>query len=86
MMNVAPITAYMKKHPGKFENAGMVGNPLYAAWVFRKEDMSGPGCIGNEVNNGLATLREKGVIKALQLKWFGHEMPLPDYTSWKSVE
>ena len=68
------------------------GDALIAAqdprgmWVFRKEDMTGPGCIGNEVNGALDTLRKKGVIKALQLKWFGHEMPLPDYASWKSVE
>jgi polar amino acid transport system substrate-binding protein len=86
LLNTAPITAFMKKHPGKFFNAGRVGVPLYAAWVFRKEDMGPPGCIGTEVNAALKTLREKGVIRALQQKWFGHEMTLPDYNTWKSVE
>ena len=86
LLNVAPVVAYMKKHPGKFANAGLASDPLYAAWVFRKEDMNAPGCIGNEVNKALMTLRENGTIKELQLKWFDKEMPLPDYATWKSVE
>lgn len=86
LLNVAPVTAYMKKHPGKFINAGLADVPLYAAWVFRKEDMGGPGCIGDEVNRAIKILRDRGTIKALQLKWFGHEMQLPDYGIWKSVE
>ncbi|HVZ46818.1 MAG TPA: transporter substrate-binding domain-containing protein [Ramlibacter sp.] len=86
LLNVAPVVAYMKKHPGKFVNAGLADTPLYAAWVFRKEDFGGPGCIGDEVNRALKILREKGTTKALQIKWFDHEMPLPDYATWKSVE
>jgi polar amino acid transport system substrate-binding protein len=86
LLNVAPVTAYMKKHPGKFVNAGMASDPLFAAWVFRKEDFGAPGCIGDEVNRALKILRENGTIKAQQMKWFGHEMPLPDYAPWKSVE
>jgi ABC-type amino acid transport substrate-binding protein len=86
LLNVAPVTAYMKKHPGKFVNAGLASEPLYAAWVFRKEDFGAPGCIGDEVNRALKVLRENGTIKAQQMKWFGHEMPLPDYATWKSVE
>lgn len=86
LLNVAPVTAYMKKNPGKFVNVGLADTPLYAAWVFRKEDFGGPGCIGDEVNGALKTLRDNGTIKAQQIKWFGHEMPLPDYVSWKSVE
>lgn len=86
LLNVAPVSAYMKKHPGKFVNAGLASEPLYAAWVFRKEDFGGPGCIGDEVNRALKILREQGTTKALQLKWFGHEMPLPDYATWKSVD
>lgn len=86
LLNVAPVTAYMKKHPGKFVNVGLADTPLYAAWVFRKEDFGAPNCIGNEVNRALKILRENGTIKAQQLKWFGHEMPLPDYATWKSVE
>jgi polar amino acid transport system substrate-binding protein len=86
LLNVAPVVAYMKKHPGKFVNAGLADVPLYAAWVFRKEDMSGPDCIGTDVNKALKTLHDQGTIKALQLKWFDHEMPLPDYGTWKSVE
>ena len=85
-MNVAPMAAYMKKHPGVFHDAGLVGKPLYAAWVFRKEDMGKPGCIGTEVNKALYELRANGTIKALQIKWFGHEMSLPDYDSWVSVK
>ena len=86
LLNVAPVVAFMKKHPGKFVNAGLASDPLYAAWVFRKEDMAEPDCIGAEVNKALKILRENGTIKALQLKWFGKEMPLPDYATWKSVE
>jgi polar amino acid transport system substrate-binding protein len=86
MMNLAPISSYMKKYPGKFHNAGLASDHLYAAWVFRKEDMGKPGCIGTEVNKALYELREKGTIKELQLKWFGHEMKLPDYDTWVSVE
>lgn len=84
--NVAPVTAYMKKHPGKFLNVGLADTPLLAAWVFRKEDFGAPGCIGDEVNRALKILRENGTTKAQQLKWFGHEMPLPDFATWKSVE
>jgi ABC-type amino acid transport substrate-binding protein len=86
LLNVAPVVAYMKKHPGKFVNAGLADTPLYAAWVFRKEDFGGAGCIGDEVNRALKILRENGTTKALQIKWFGQEMALPDYATWKSVE
>jgi polar amino acid transport system substrate-binding protein len=86
LSNVAPIASYMKKHPGKFYFAGLVDIPMYASWAFRKEDMGGPGCIGTEVNGALRQLHEQGAIKALQLKWFGHEMPIPDLSTWKSVE
>lgn len=86
LLNVAPVVAYMKKHPEKFVNAGLASEPLYAAWVFRKEDMGGPACIGTEVNRALMKLRENGTIKDLQIKWFGKEMPLPDYATWKSVD
>jgi polar amino acid transport system substrate-binding protein len=85
-LNSAPVALYMKKHPGKFVNAGMIGDPRYLAWVFRKEDMGGPGCIGVEVNRALDALRSKGVLKAQQIKWFGFEMPLPDYSTWKTHE
>ena len=54
--------------------------------MFRKEDFGGPGCIGDEVNRAIKTLRENGKLKALQLKWFDHEMELPDYATWKSVD
>ncbi len=86
LLNVAPVSAYMKKHPGRFVNAGLADVPLHASWVFRKEDFGAPGCIGDEVNRAIKTLRERGTIKTLQLKWFGHEMSLPDYATWKSVE
>jgi ABC-type amino acid transport substrate-binding protein len=76
----------MKKHPGRFVNAGLADVPLYASWVFRKEDFGAPGCIGDEVNRAIKTLRERGTIKTLQLKWFGHEMSWPDYATWNSVE
>lgn len=86
LINGAPVAAYMKKHPGKFVNAGLADKPLYASWVFRKEDFGAPGCIGDEVNRALKVLREKGATKAIQMKWFDHEMQLPDYATWKSVE
>lgn len=86
LINVAPVVAYMKKHPGKFTNAGLADIPLYAAWVFRKEDFGAPGCIGDEVNRALKIMRENGTTKAQQLKWFGQEMQLPDYATWKSVD
>ena len=86
LLNVAPVTAYMKQHPGKFLNVGLVGTPLYASWAFRKEDFGGPDCIGTQVNAALKRLHDDGEIKALQVKWFGHEMPLPDYDTWKTGE
>lgn len=86
LLNVAPVVAYMKKNPGKFVDAGRASKPLYAAWVFRKEDFGGPDCIGDEVNRALKILRDNGTLKALQLKWFGHEMEVPDYATFKSVE
>jgi polar amino acid transport system substrate-binding protein len=86
LLNVAPVAAYMKKNPGKFVNAGIADRPLFAAWVFRKEDFGAANCIGNEVNRALKILRENGTTKRHQMKWFGHEMPLPDYDAWKSVE
>jgi ABC-type amino acid transport substrate-binding protein len=46
--------------------------------------MGGPGCIGNEINKALDTLRKNGVLKAQQMKWFGYEMPLPEYSAWKT--
>jgi ABC-type amino acid transport substrate-binding protein len=86
LLNVAPVVAYMKKNPGKFVNVGLADKPLYAAWVFRKEDFGGSGCIGDEVNRALKILRDNGTLKTVQLKWFGHEMAVPDYATFKSVE
>ena len=86
LLNVAPVVAYMKKHPGRFLNAGLASTPLYAAWVFRKEDMGDPDCIGTQVNKALKILKDNGTIKKLQMKWFDQEMQLPDYASWKSVD
>jgi ABC-type amino acid transport substrate-binding protein len=86
LVNVAPVSAYIKKHPGRFVNAGLADVPLYASWVFRKEEFGAPGCIGDEVNRAIKTLRERGTIKTLQLKWFDQEMSLPDYATWISVE
>ena len=86
LLNVAPVAAYMRKYKGKFVNSGLADTPLFASWVFRKEDFGGANCVGDEVNRALKILRENGTTKSQHLKWFGHEMPLPDYSTWKSVE
>jgi ABC-type amino acid transport substrate-binding protein len=41
--------------------------------------MASPGCVGFEVNRVLQQLRKEGFIAGLQKKWFGQEIPLPDY-------
>jgi polar amino acid transport system substrate-binding protein len=74
-----PVAVYMSKHPGRFAVAGVVDQPTFAAWVFRPADMAGAGCVGFEVNRVLQQLRREGFIAGLQKKWFGHEIPLPDY-------
>jgi polar amino acid transport system substrate-binding protein len=74
-----PVAVYMSKHPGHFTIAGVVDQPTFAAWVFRPADMTAPGCVGYEVNRVLQQLRHEGFIASLQKKWFGHEIPLPDY-------
>jgi polar amino acid transport system substrate-binding protein len=73
------LVSFMKKHPDEFLLAGLLGEPAYAAWAYRPEDMGQPGCIGTEINAALSQLRKEGVIAALQKKWFGEEFPIPPY-------
>jgi polar amino acid transport system substrate-binding protein len=73
------LVAFMKKRPGNFVLAGLLDEPAYAAWAYRKEDIGKPGCIGTEIDKVLSQLRKEGVIANLQKKWFGEEFSLPPY-------
>jgi polar amino acid transport system substrate-binding protein len=73
------VVNFIQKSPDKFLMAGLLGEPAYAAWLFRQGDVGGEGCIGTEINKVLSTLKAEGYIAALQRKWIGSEFPLPNY-------
>jgi polar amino acid transport system substrate-binding protein len=74
----APEQDWINKHPGKFTLAGAVGDKLYAAYMFRKEDMA-PGCIGATITDTIKDIHSDGTLDTLQTKWFGEPMDLPGY-------
>jgi polar amino acid transport system substrate-binding protein len=74
----APIQDWINKNPGKFTVAGPVGSPLFAAWMFRLDDMA-PGCIGAMVTETLKQIQTDGALATLQTKWFGAPIDVPGY-------
>jgi polar amino acid transport system substrate-binding protein len=74
----APVQDWINKHAGQFTTAGPVGDPQYAAWMFRLEDMN-PGCIGATITDTLKQIHADGTMSTLQTKWFGGPLDLPGY-------
>jgi polar amino acid transport system substrate-binding protein len=74
----APVQDWVNKHPGKFVVAGPVGSPLYAAWLFRLDDMSA-GCIGATLTDAIKQIHSDGTMDTLQTKWFGAPIQVPGY-------
>ncbi|MDH5856598.1 transporter substrate-binding domain-containing protein [Lampropedia aestuarii] len=52
-----------------------IGPKAYYAWVGRKDEASAP--LIAAVSKRLAEANTSGLMKELQLKWFGFEMPVP---------
>jgi polar amino acid transport system substrate-binding protein len=82
--NLPQARASASKYPS-FTILGEIGPPRYTAWVFRKEDMSGPTCVGTEVNRAISDLRNSGFLAGQQQKWLGMTVDLPPYDSWQGT-
>lgn len=64
----------MKKYPDKFEVVGTFGEPFWVGWVTRPEDLD----LRDAINVEIRKLRDSGQLDAMQKKWFGYTMPIPD--------
>jgi polar amino acid transport system substrate-binding protein len=64
----------MKKYPDKFEVVGTFGDPFWVGWVTRPEDLD----VRDAINAEIRKLRDSGQLEAMQKKWFGYTMPIPD--------
>ncbi len=68
------VQTAMKKQPDTFEIVGKVGDPFYIGWVSRADDTK----FRDEISGEIRKLRDSGELAALQEKWFGHKMEIPD--------
>ena len=72
---LASLTYLIKQRPGLYELVAPVGNEKkYYAWVTRPQDAK----LRDYVNSVIKKLLDSGELYALQDKWFGFRMQLPD--------
>jgi len=69
--NIAAVQ--IKANPGKFKEAGNIGEPKVLAWVINPDDKE----ILEFVNSTLDELAKDGTLTKLQTKWFGAPLNLP---------
>jgi len=75
MVDSTPVMlGAMKKYPDKFEVVGTFGEPFWVGWVTRPEDLG----LRDAINVEIRKLRDSGELGALQKKWFGEAMTIPD--------
>lgn len=74
-LNGLPNALYLiKEQPGKFKTAGTLGEQTFFSWATRKEDQE----LADWVSQRILALKKAGTLKALQVKWFGGPMDVPD--------
>ncbi len=64
----------MKRYPGKFQIVGTFGPPFWVGWVTRPKDLD----MRDAINAEIKKLRDSGELAAMQTKWFGYKMDIPD--------
>jgi polar amino acid transport system substrate-binding protein len=74
IQNDLVVQQAMKKQPDTFEIVGPVGEPFFIGWVSRGDDTK----LRDEISAEIRKLRDSGELAALQEKWFGHKMEIPD--------
>lgn len=72
--NVVALKRLVGEKPDLYEIGGQVGPKVYAAWAVKK----GNKALLNVLNDGLATAKANGQLKALQEKWLKVAFDLPD--------
>jgi polar amino acid transport system substrate-binding protein len=65
---------FLKKFPGQYQIAVRLPIYLYMSAAIRKEDAD----LLKSVNDAIAAMKKSGELDALQMKWFGFKMHLPD--------
>ncbi|MFM0155232.1 transporter substrate-binding domain-containing protein [Paraburkholderia sediminicola] len=71
------LAVLVKQHPDDFRLGGPVqldGAYTYLAWVTRPEDKD----LRDFISGVIRKMRDDGRLGALQKKWFGYEMKIPD--------
>ena len=64
----------MSKRPGIFEKVGPITDRIYTCWVTRPEDKD----FRDFLNTEFKRMRDDGSLYAMQMKWFGYKMEVPD--------
>jgi polar amino acid transport system substrate-binding protein len=63
----------MRKMPGTYRIAALIGKPAPLAWLTRPENLD----LRDYINAKIDELRDSGKLRELQLKWFGFAMDTP---------
>ena len=75
MLNTIPtLSIVMRDRPGAFTIVKNVGANNWHGYAFRKEDQE----LGNFINGRITEMKASGELYALQEKWLGFKMDLPD--------
>ncbi len=64
----------MTQQPGKYKLVGQLGDRTYFAWATRKEDQD----VADYLSAQILKAKKDGMLRELQMKWFGLEMETPD--------
>ena len=77
IQSLPSIAVLVKEHPDAFEVAAPIEtgvNWTYQAWVTRPEDAD----LRDFISSVIYKMRDDGRLYALQDKWFGFQMEIPD--------
>lgn len=75
VLNTVPtLSIVLRDKPGAFAMVTNVGSDNWHGYGFRKEDVE----LANFINRRITEMKQNGDIYALQEKWFGFKMQLPD--------
>ncbi|HEY0297179.1 MAG TPA: transporter substrate-binding domain-containing protein [Bordetella sp.] len=77
LQGLPSLSVVVKEHPDTFKLGGPVpvtGLYTYLAWVARPEDKD----LRDFISGVIRKMRDDGRLGALQKKWFGFEMKIPD--------